>query len=266
MRTKLPFINGSGYFNSGQAFGKTSNDNVSVENIPMEKRDVVNKCGICFSVLILCAIIGYSMVGNLKTGSTGAMGIMGGSSAIALLGISVIATIILGIVNAFSKLPKPGVIVAFAAFEGILVGAISSIYSAMYDGAVPTAVFATISVAIASYIAYTSGLIRPNRKFFVFLAVAAIGYVIFSLVNFILVMFGAMQGFGLYSTAFGPVISLFAIGLGALMLIADFSIVDQNAGRAPQIYAWRSAYGIMLDIVWIYLEILRLVAILNDRK
>jgi uncharacterized YccA/Bax inhibitor family protein len=254
----LPFIGGSGYFNGSNAFGSKL-QSYDVPQSVMTKKDVVNKLGICFGVLFSTAIIGYIMAANLVSGTS--------SSAIILFPIALVATLVLGLINAFSRVPKPGLIVSYAAFEGLLMGGISSIFAQQYNGIIPTAVFATMSVVLASYLAYTTGLIRPNAKFFSFIFVAMIGYFVFSLINvFIAIFTNTGNGFGLFGTKFGFLISIFAIVLGALMLIGDLAIIDYNVGKSSSIYAWSSAYGIMLDVVWIYFEILRLLAILNDRR
>lgn len=233
----------------------------------MTRKTVNRALDISFGVLVISAFIGWIFTPVAKNVSS-SITVSAVSSAFSLvLVISAIASLVLAIVVAIQSMPKPILVVLYSAAEGMLVGSISKTYEAAYQGIIITAVLATICVVAASYFVYRTGIIKVNQKFLRFLFVASIAYIAFSLVNVVLVVVGVFSGYGLFATQFGPFISVFAIVLGALMLVSDFAIVDQgiNAG-APAQFSWKCAFGIMLSVIWIYFEILRLLAVMRDSK
>lgn len=215
--------------------------------------DVVMKTLGLFALLMVGAVVGWQL-----TPSVGPILVVGG---IAL-------TLVLGLAIAFKKTVSVPLIVLYAAVEGLLVGAVSNYYSLRFDpigqtdvfhGIVAQAVLGTMSVFAGMLIAYKTGIIKVTEKFRRVVVMAVMGYAIFALVNFLYAVIGN-HTFGIGGT--GPLgigISLFAIGLASLMLAVDFDSIDRAiAAGAPEKYSWLLAYGLIVTLVWLYLEILRL--------
>ncbi|WP_336924041.1 Bax inhibitor-1/YccA family protein [Aquipuribacter sp. SD81] len=222
----------------------------AVRERPMTIEDVVNKGGILFAVLLAVAVPVYflappSLLFPLWIGG-------------------IIATLVLGMVIAFSKTPKPGLMVLYAAVEGAFVGAISAFYAAAFaPNLIPQAVLGTLAAFAAMLLAYRTGLIRASGRFKKVLLIAALGYFIFSLVNIGFVLFAGTSFF--FDTGIlGVGLSLLGVTLASLFLVLDFDFIEQGIrNRLPAQYAWTAAFGLMVTLVWLYLEILRLLAILR---
>ena len=171
---------------------------------------------------------------------------------------------VLAMVISFSKTPKPGLILGYAAIEGVFVGGISFVYAnAFGQGIVPQAILGTLIAFSAMLIAYKSGLIRATGRFKKILIIATLGYALVGLVNLGLVIFG---GSSLYfdTGILGIGLSLIGVTLASLFLVLDFDFIERGiANGLPAQYAWTAAFGLTVTLVWLYLEILRLLAILR---
>jgi uncharacterized YccA/Bax inhibitor family protein len=211
------------------------------------------KTAALFALLLVGAVAGWNLFPSL-----GPVLILGG---IAL-------TLVLGLVIALRKTVSVPLIVLYAAVEGVFVGAISNGYSLAFDppgqtdvfhGIVAQAVLGTLSVFAGMLLAYKTGIIRVTAKFRRIVTMAVIGYAIFALINFLYAVIGH-HTFGIGGTgALGFFVSIFAIGLASLMLAVDFDSIDRAiAAGAPEKYSWLLAYGLVVTLVWLYLEILRL--------
>ncbi|MFW5473923.1 Bax inhibitor-1/YccA family membrane protein [Knoellia sp. CPCC 206450] len=178
-----------------------------------------------------------------------------------------IGTLILGLVIAFKKTLSVPLIVTYAAVEGLFVGAVSEFFNSYpgWEGVVPQAVLATVATFAGMFLAYKSGLIKVTAKFRRIVTMMIFGYVIFAVVNFIFAMVtDTMFGFG-GSGALGIGISLFAVGLAAVSLALDFDMIDRAiATGAPQKYSWLLAHGLIVTVVWLYIEFLRLFARMRE--
>lgn len=174
---------------------------------------------------------------------------------------------VLGLVNSFKSNPSPALILAYGAAEGVFIGAISYVYSGLYAGIVLQAVLATMATFVACLVLFRSGKVRVTPKFTRWLMVAMVGYLIFSLVNVMLMVFnvGGEGMFGPLRGGFlGVLVGLFAVGLAAAMLIVDFDAIKRGVEQgAPAKFAWTAAFGLVVTLVWMYLEFLRLIAILR---
>ena len=138
-------------------------------------------------------------------------------------------------------------------------------FNAMYPGVATTAVVATMATFAGMFIAYKSGLIKVTAKFRRVVTMMIFGYAIFAVVNFIYAMVtNTAFGFG-GSGLLGIGISLFAVGLASLSLALDFDSIDQAVAMgAPQKYSWLLAHGLIVTLVWLYIEFLRLFARLRS--
>ncbi|MDR1862065.1 MAG: Bax inhibitor-1/YccA family protein [Candidatus Ancillula sp.] len=225
----------------------------------MSKADVFNRTLLCVGITTLSALISafLSDSGILPPATLGIVTI-----------ISVVLTIAAGIYNAFKMTaPRPWVILTYCAAEGFLLGVISIAYNTLYDGVVLQAVLATAAVVWACSLG--SKYLATSTKSVIsrFIMIALPAYCIFALINAVLVWFHVLPGFGVYSMGpLGILISLGAILLGSFMLVRDFDNIDEMVGVAPREFSWSISYSILLDIVWLYIEILRLLAILNEKK
>jgi len=167
-----------------------------------------------------------------------------------------------------SSEPRPALYAITIALYGGAVGGISVRYEAAYGGIILQAVTGTAVVFAVALAVYRSGRIRNMRKVNRFLAVAVPAYVVFSLVNFAMVYFGDFNMREVTITGtnipFGLVLSVFAIAVGAFMLISDFDFVANGVRNGlPAKWEWTAAYGLVFAIIWIYLEMLRLIGYLR---
>lgn len=171
---------------------------------------------------------------------------------------------VLGLVIAFKKTLSVPLIVAYAVVEGVFVGAISQYFETRWDGVVPTAALATVAVFAGMFLAYKTGLIKVTDKFRRIVTMMVIGYAIFAVVNYLVLPFFTGNIFGVSGTT-GILISLFAVGLASVSLALDFDMIDRAiATGAPQKYSWLLAHGLIVTVVWLYIEFLRLFARLRE--
>ncbi|MDO8106834.1 Bax inhibitor-1/YccA family protein [Isoptericola sp. b441] len=188
-----------------------------------------------------------------------------------LFWVGMIAGLVLGLVNAFKREPSPALIVAYTVAEGVFLGGISYLFQSMtFNGTavqpiVLQAVLGTFATFGAALALYSSGKVRVTPKFTRWLMIAMVGYLAFSVLNIVLSFFMPSSGFGpLREGGMGLLVGLFAVGLAAAMLIVDFDNIKRGVQRgAPARYAWSAAFGLIVTLVWLYLEILRILAIFN---
>lgn len=180
--------------------------------------------------------------------------------------------LVLGLVCAFKREPIPALILAYAGIQGVAVGGISGILEASLPGIALQALIATASVFFVVLAAYAMKLVRATRrltKVFMFAMFAYLGY---SLINFGLVMFGVVDtpfGLGTQVEIFGIPLGLLTGGLAVLLgcysLVTDFDFVEQGVKTgAPERYSWTAAFGLVATVVWLYVEILRIIAIARN--
>lgn len=176
-----------------------------------------------------------------------------------------IATLVLGFVIAFKKTLSVPLIILYAVAEGLFLGAVSQVFEQMYTGIVAQAVLATLATFAGMFLAWKSGLIKVTDRFRKIVTMMIFGYVIFAVVNFVYAMVSDTAfGFG-GSGPLGIVISLFAVGLASVTLALDFDSIDKAVRTgAPQKYSWLLAHGLIVTLVWLYIEMLRLLARLRD--
>lgn len=167
----------------------------------------------------------------------------------------------LGLWATFAKKVRPGVMMAYALVQGVFIGGISMIFEALYPGIAQTAVIGTLATAGAMFAAYRFGWVKVDARFTRIMMFSILGYGAFALVNLGFAMFAGMS---VYSTSFGWLIAAFGVGLAAFTLNLDFEAISQGvAQRWPQEMEWRAAFGLTASLIWLYVEILRLLAIFN---
>ncbi|MFT4258218.1 Bax inhibitor-1/YccA family membrane protein [Microbacterium sp.] len=167
------------------------------------------------------------------------------------------------------KKVRPALIFAYAAFEGLFIGGISAFFEVLWPGIVTQATIATLAVVGVTLALFASGKIRASKKATKIFMIAMFGYLAFSLINVILMWTGVVSdGFGLHSQVkiagipLGLIIGVLVVIMAAYSLVLDFDQVQQGVRNgAPRKYGWLGAFGIMVTVVWLYVEILRIIAI-----
>ena len=155
----------------------------------------------------------------------------------------------------------------YALLEGLAMGGISSIFEARFPGIVIQAVGLTFGTLLCLLLAYKSGMIRATENFKMGVVAATGGIFIVYLVSWVLGMFGVGIPFIHESGLIGIGFSLFVVVIAALNLVLDFDFIESGAAQgAPKYMEWYAAFGLMVTLIWLYLEILRLLAKLKDRE
>ena len=221
----------------------------SVEN-KMTLSGTVNKTGISLLLVIISA--GYTW------GNPG-------------MHIMMIPAGIVGFILALATVFKPTIghitVPAYAVAQGILLGVISMYFNAMYPGIVVQAVFLTFGTLGALLLAYKSGLIAATENFKLGIAAATGGIAILYLINFIMGFFGSGIGIISSNNNMGVLFSGFVVVIAALNLVLDFDFIEEGAEMgAPKYMEWYGAFGLLVTLIWLYLEILRLLAKLQSRR
>ncbi|MFH8239258.1 Bax inhibitor-1/YccA family protein [Streptomyces sp. NPDC018321] len=223
----------------------------------MTMDDVVIRTASTLGTLIVTAALAWALlpVEDANIGRSYGIGI-----GAALIGM------VLALVQSFKRKASPALILSYAAFEGVFLGVVSSVVdNRIADGAAMQAVIGTMAVFAGVLIAYKAGWIRVNRRFYGFVMAAALGFVFLMMVNLLFAVFGGGDGLGFRSGTLGVVFGIVGIILGACFLAMDFKQVEDGlAYGAPREEAWLAAFGLTLTLVWLYLEFLRLIAILNS--
>jgi len=217
----------------------------------MTIEDVVAKTGFLFTILVVVGALAWSA--NLGMGAV-LIGFLGG--------------FVLAMVISFSKNIKPGLVIAYAGLEGLALGTLSSYYESFYPGIVSQAVIGTVAAFAGVLVMYRNGTLRATPQFTRALIGAAIGYFILGLVSLIASFFGVGRGYGFYGVSgLGLLLAVAGVGLASLFLVLDFDQIEKGVvAGVPEKESWRASFGLMVTVVWLYLEVLRLISILrNDR-
>ena len=189
----------------------------------------------------------------------------GGNNAAAtpwLLG-GIVGSLVFGMATSFKPTWSPITAPLYALTEGLLLGAISGMYERMFNGIIPQAALATLGTMAAMLFAYKSGLIKATRGFVLGVTAATGGIGLMYLVAIVLSMFGIQMPFLNSASPLGIAISVGIVIVAALNLILDFNAIQQAAEQgAPKYYEWYTAFGLMVTLVWLYLEIVRLLALI----
>ena len=191
--------------------------------------------------------------------------------------VGAVVGLVLGLVNVFRRTPSPALIVAYTVAEGVFLGGLSFLFQnfAVAQSSTGTAqpivlqaVLGTFVTFAAALLLFRSGKVRVTPKFTRWLLVAMVGYLGFSFLNFALSFFMPSSGFGpLRNGPIGIVAGLVAVGLAAASLIVDFDSIKRGVEQGvPAKFAWSAAFGLVVTLVWLYLELLRLFAILSGRN
>lgn len=212
--------------------------------------DVIIKTAACLGVLIAGAAV--TLFVSMPLASL-------------LMIVGALGGFVLALVNTFKKQPSPALILAYAGLEGLFLGGLTRVLDTMYPGVGLQAVIGTLSVFAVTLLLFKSGKVRATPKAMKFFLIAMVGYALFSVVNLVMMMTGlTSEPFGLRSGIVGVVIGILAIGLAAFSLVMDFTSIDEGVRNgAPERFSWTAAFGLTVTLVWLYVEIIRLLAILR---
>ncbi|MGM0599504.1 MAG: Bax inhibitor-1/YccA family protein [Candidatus Rifleibacteriota bacterium] len=180
-----------------------------------------------------------------------------------LMLLGIIGGLITAIITIFSPSSARFTAPVYAGFEGLAIGGISAIYNQAYGGIVLQAILLTFFTAGAMLFLYRSGIIRVTEKFRTGIIAATMGIAFTYLISFVLSMFGLVPPI-FSSGPMGIIFSLVVVVIAALNLILDFDVIVKGAqAGAPAYFEWYAAFGLLVTLVWLYLEILRLLSYLN---
>jgi uncharacterized YccA/Bax inhibitor family protein len=212
--------------------------------------DVIIKTAACLGVLVAGAAVTL---------------FVGMSLASLLMIVGALGGFVLARVNTFKKQPSPALILAYAGLEGLFLGGLTRVLDTMYPGVGLQAVIGTLSVFAVTLLLFKSGKVRATPKAMKFFMIALVGYALFSVVNLVMMVTGlTTEPFGLRSGIIGVVIGVLAIGLAAFSLVMDFTSIEEGVRNgAPERFSWTAAFGLTVTLVWLYVEIIRLLAILR---
>ena len=241
----------------------------AVETGRMSYEDTIWKTVGLFAVLLVFAVVGWvwTMAGVTAVNPQPSvlpwvLGALGGF----VLSMVVIFT--------SRKKIRPALIFGYAAFEGLFVGAISAFFEYLYEGIVLQATLATLSVVGVTLALFASGKIRASKRATRVFLIAMVGYLVFSLVNIMLMLFnvpiaggafGMLSAKGPFGIPWGILIGIFVVIMAAYSLVLDFDNIQQGVRNgAPRQYGWLGGFGIMVTVVWLYVEILRILAIARN--
>lgn len=225
----------------------------------MTVRGSINKFGFMMLMLIAGAAYNWNLYEQLKQ-----------NTMMTLMWVGIIGGLISALAITFKPNWAPFLAPLYALLEGLFIGAISAIMNAAfaesYPGLIMQAVGLTFGVALAMFFLYNFRVINATERFKSIVFTATLGIGIFYLITMVLRLFGVNVSFMYDSSLLSIGISLFVVAIAALNLIMDFDMIEQGAERgAPKFMEWYGAFGLMVTIVWLYIEMLKLLSKLSSR-
>ena len=226
----------------------------AVDRGTMTYDDVVVKSLMCFGLLLVGAVAGW-MSGMVAIGA---------AMLVALA--ACVVTIGLAVFIQFSKKVRPGAIVAYSLVEGFVLGALSCAFEMRYPGIVVSAVLATLVVIGVTLGAFTMGFLRNSSTLTRVAGIGSFAFFSYYLFSFALSVTGmvdmrAVNNITLFGIPLGVIIGVLAVFIGVLCLVRDFDAVKVGvANNVPEKYSWLCTFAIMTDVIWIYLEILKILS------
>jgi uncharacterized YccA/Bax inhibitor family protein len=218
----------------------------------MTMDDVVQKTGLSFLVTVVTAAITWALLPE--------------DVALGLALPAVLIALVLGLVISFKQIANAAATLSYGALYGVALGAISEAFNNLYPGIVMQALIGTFGVFAGMLVVYKTGAIRVTPKLTRWIVGAMFGVLALLVVNLLVSLFVGGDALGLRDG--GPVAILFSIvviGVAAFSLLLDFDMADEAIRRgAPAKFAWYVAFGLLITIIWLYLEILRLLSYLQD--
>ena len=244
MRTSNPALNDK-VFDLGRSTGDV-----------MTVNGTVNRTGILLCLLMFTAIFSWDRAYSA---------VDPGELYPWLIG-SGIAGFVVALITVFKKTAAPITAPIYAAIEGILLGILSAFYEMQFPGLVFQAILLTFGTLFALLMAYRSGVIKATENFKLGVFAATGGIALIYLTTFILSFFGVSIPYIHGSGTIGILFSLFVVVIAALNLVLDFDFIERGAERgAPKYMEWYAAFGLLVTLIWLYMEMLRLLSKLRSR-
>jgi uncharacterized YccA/Bax inhibitor family protein len=244
MRTSNPALAGDTFQPVYAAGGQT-----------MTVRGTVNKTAILLALAALSGSWTWGMA--MRAPAQAFPWMMGGA----------LGGLVVALLTVFNKTWAPVTAPLYAVLEGLFLGAISALYEIRFQGLVLQAAMLTFGTLFALLAAYRSGWIRATEKFKMGVVAATGGIFLLYLVAMVLGFFGVHLGFMYNSGPMSILLSVVIVIVAALNLVLDFDFIEQGAQvGAPKYLEWYGGFGLLVTLVWLYLEILRLLAKLNSRR
>jgi uncharacterized YccA/Bax inhibitor family protein len=227
---------------------------------PMTIDSVVQKTAIALAVVILTAAATWILSPGIDANTTAA----DISGLIAAATIGSLLAFVLSMVNSFKRVISPALVLLFCAAEGVALGAISKVFELQFPGIVMSAVLGTFGAFAGTLAVYKFFNIKVTDKFRRMVIAAMLGMVAISLIEVVLSLFGAEIGlFG--DGGIGLIFAVLGLALGVFMLVLDFDFVEQGVRNGiPDREGWRAAFAMTVSLVWIYTNLLRILAIMRD--
>lgn len=242
---------------SQSARGTSSSGGIqSMDSATMTLQGTVNKTGILLALVVLSATYTWNLFFE------------GGAGAVMPIAIGgAIVGFIFALITIFKKQWAGTTAPIYALAEGLFLGAISGIFEAQYPGIVIQAVGLTLGTLASLLFLYKTGIVKPTENFRLMITSATMGIGLLYLVSMVMNMFGSGGiGFIHSNGLFGIGFSLFVVAIAALNLVLDFDFIEQGSEMgAPKYMEWFGAFSLMVTLIWLYLEMLRLLAKLRSR-
>ncbi len=248
MRTANPSLN-------KKTFGNTSYAS-STENT-MTLQGTVNKTGLLLTFLILAAAWTWNLYFESNNPASVTPWLIGGG----------LGGFIVAIITTFKKHLSPITAPIYAVLEGLFLGSLSALFESRFPGIVVQAVGLTFGTLFALLMAYRSGLIKATENFKLGVTAATGGICLLYLISFVLSFFGTGIPYIHQSGLIGIGFSMFVVVIAALNLVLDFDFIENaSESNAPKYMEWYGAFGLLVTLVWLYIEILRLLSKLYSRN
>ena len=220
------------------------NENISGEVMTLD--GTVNKTGILLALCVGGAYFGWNSPGLVMP--------------------AILIGFVIALFTIFRPKNSPYTAPAYAAIEGVALGGITMIFEAQYPGIGIQAIGLTFGILASLLFCYKSGIIKPTENFRLMIFAGTMGIFILYLVSFIMSFFGNSIGFIHSNGLFGIGFSLFVVAIASLNLVLDFDFIEEGAEKGmPKYLEWYGAFSLMVTLIWLYLEILRLLAKIRSR-
>jgi uncharacterized YccA/Bax inhibitor family protein len=219
--------------------------------------DVIVKTAIVFGISVFFAVIGWNLAQTMPM--------------LAWIGMG--GALVLGLINAFKKQISPPLVIGYAIASGIMLGSISYFYNQIglaneYEGLVLQAVIGTMTAFGVMLFLFGTGIIKVTGKFMKVMIAAMVSYLIIALASFVGALMGVGGGWGFYGVSgWGLLLAAAGVLLASFALLIDFEYIRQGIAQGlPERESWRMAFGLLITLVWLYLEILRFLTILASGR
>ncbi len=223
----------------------------------MTLQGTVNKTALLLLILFIPATYVWNLFNSTQDFATVAP----------LFYIGLIGGLITAIILIFKKNLAPYLAVLYAGFEGLAMGGLSALMNAAYPGIVIQALLLTFGISFVLLLIYKLRIIKPTENFKLMVGAATGGIFFFYLISFVLSFFNIRVPLIHDNSLWGILFSLFVVVVASLNLVVDFDFIEQGAARkAPKYMEWYGAFGLMVTLIWLYVEILRLLSKLRSRR